>query len=124
MSSPSLCSGSLGGWGCQMLRPKPKSQPALMTQMLHLLPHKGLARSGMPKQLSTVSGNNSGSQTHLECPPTQLKLALTKKSLMRLRSSFGKLWGPSPVLTRWLWTGWGCTPYDHIWLHYLGQSSK
>ena len=29
-----------GGWGCQLPRPKPKSQPALMTQMLHLLPHK------------------------------------------------------------------------------------
>ena len=31
----------------------------------------------------------------------QIKIRSAKMTIMRLRSSMGKLWGPSPYLTRW-----------------------
>jgi hypothetical protein len=38
-------------------------------------------------------------------PHIENKIKKAKRTLMAIRSTIGKLWGPSPMCARWSWTG-------------------
>jgi ribonuclease HI len=57
----------------------------------------------------------------------QNKCKRAKKRLMMLRNKLGKLWGPKPDITKWIWSGViqpSITYASHVWLHATNKKSN